>query len=93
MAMQPELSATMAACLAAAYEHGGRLVHFVGGYWSWPDCPRDHNGVPVEHFGTSTVQGLIRRERLAYSQWRDGRHQRFPVEATVTPDQSEATPR
>jgi hypothetical protein len=81
------LSATMAIALAESIEHGGALVRHAGGYWSFPGCPRGpNNGVPEWNVGTSTVEALVARGQLYYSQWRRGRAgRRFPIAAAVTP--------
>jgi hypothetical protein len=83
MADKP-LSATMAACMVETIDHGGRLVRHVGGYWSWPGCPkRQNDGLPETYFGTTTIEALVARGELEYIKWRDGRNGRFPVAAAV----------
>jgi hypothetical protein len=72
------LSIEMAVCLAHAYEHR-KLVRYVGGYWAEPNAPRRADGIPVDYFTTPTIQGLIRRERLEYVEWKEGRGGRFPI--------------
>lgn len=83
MSKREEISALMAAALAMAHDHGGELTRYVGGYWSWRSCPRDHNGHPVDYFGASTIEGLVARKRLEYSEWKDGRNSRFPIAAKI----------
>lgn len=80
--MKPEISATMAACLDFAAEHGGKLVRHSGGYWTSQDCPRTR-GVPDRYFGEPTVEALVLRGRLRYSDFRGRRNSPFPVEAEV----------
>lgn len=87
--MTTKITATMAAALAMAHEHGGKLVRHAGGYWTWEGCPRDC-GRFLDWVGTPTVEGLVKRGRLEYSEFRDGSHGRFPVAAILTPDK-EAT--
>ena len=79
MTKRDEISATMAAALALAMEHGGKLSRHSGGYWSYAGW-RHGNG---EYFGTTTIESLVARGRLRYSQWRDGRSGQFPVEVEV----------
>lgn len=78
-----QLSATMAICMAETMEQGGKLIRHAGGYWSWPNCPRGHDGLPVTRFGTKTVEALVARKEMTYVEWRDGRIGRFPIAAQV----------
>jgi len=81
-----EISATMAAALAMASEHGGKLTRYVGGYWSFAGVPRrQHDGVPEEYFGTTTIAGLVGRDRMRYCNWREGRGGQFPIEVEIIP--------
>lgn len=89
MPRQDEISATMAACLAMASERG-KLVRYVGGYWSFAKAPRDHNGHPTEYFGTSTVDGLVKRKRLAYCEYQPGRKGEFPIAAKLVEAEADA---
>ncbi len=84
--MTKEISATMAICLAMAHDHGGKLTRYVGGYWSWKGVARNQNGNPIEYAGTSTVEALVSRKRLTYSDWKDGRNGRFPIAVEIVPD-------
>lgn len=81
MSAKRGLSPTMAAAIDFARRHGGVLARFVGGFWSFHSCTRDHNGVPTEYFGTTTIEALVARGAMEYSAWREGRGGRFPVEA------------
>jgi hypothetical protein len=76
------LSATMAAALGETIERGGKLVRYVGGYWSTAGIERNA-GVPIWYVGASTVQALERRGRLRYTDWQEGRRGRFPIGAEV----------
>ncbi len=78
------LSAVMVAALDLADQHGGKLVRYQGGYWA--PGGRSHPSINGgEHAGTSTVEALVARGRMAYTQHRAGRRpgNPFPVEATV----------
>jgi hypothetical protein len=66
-----------------AVDHGGKLIKFSGGYWTFPDCPRS-GGLPTEYYGTTTIEALVRRGRLQYTEWINGRRLRFPVVASLT---------
>lgn len=81
--MPDNITAAMAVALATATENGGALVRYVGGYWARAGAERDHNGVPVDHAGTATVEALVRRGRLKYTEWKEGRGGKFPVRAEV----------
>ncbi len=80
-----EISATMAIALGTALEHGGTLVRYAGGYWAPAGSLRDHNGVPLEHFGSTTIAGLVARGRMQFSLYRERRRhpKPFPIEAKV----------
>lgn len=83
--MAKKLSATMVSALDDATAHGGTLVRFQGGFWSWPNVARTpHDGVPVDWVRPSTVAALVDRGEMTYSEWKEGRNGRFPIAATVT---------
>lgn len=73
----------MAIALGMAHEHGGKLVRYIGGFWSYEKAPRGHDGNPIDHVGTSTVESLVKRGRLRYSEWKQGAHFKFPVVAEL----------
>lgn len=78
------LTAPMAIALDETVAHGGKLIRHQGGYWSWPGCPRrEHDGMPEEWFGTTTIDALVDRGRLQYTEYKDGRGHRFPIVAEV----------
>ncbi len=54
------------------------------GYWTWQGCPWN-GSAPQQYFGTTTVDGLVRRGYLHYSQWRrkTKRHGQFPIEVEI----------
>lgn len=84
MGVKKGLTDPMFACVNMTHDHGGKLIRFVGGYWSWEGVARhSHNGNPVEYCGTSTVEALVKRGYLEYSEWRDGRTQRFPITVKI----------
>ena len=78
-----QLSDTMAEVLGETMAHGGRLERHVGGYWTWPDCPR-LGGQWAWYAGTSTIEALVKRGYMAYTKHRRGRLGDFPIEATLT---------
>jgi hypothetical protein len=83
MTWRAEISATMRMAVLVTRERG-KLVRFPGGYWSYEGCPWD-GATPQTYFGTTTIQGLVRRGVLRYSQWRrkSRQHGEFPVEAVL----------
>lgn len=81
--MSKKISATMAIALGLAHEHRGYLVRYVGGFWSWEGAPRDHNGHPIDYVGTSTIESLVKRGELQYTEWKEGRGGKFPIIATL----------
>lgn len=80
--MSDQLSATMAIVLAETIDHGGKLERHAGGYWTYPGCPRSwtrHDWSAP----TTTIEALVRRGKLEYTEWRDGRKGKFPIAASV----------
>jgi hypothetical protein len=78
------LSATMAEALGETVRLGGELIRLQGGYWTYPNCPRS-NGFPDWYAGASTIQALVDRGEMEFTEWRDGRHGRFPIRVKATP--------
>lgn len=78
------LTPTMRRCIRSASANGGKshgtLTRYPGGYWRAKAT--DSRWAPW--FNTSTVEGLVRRGLAEYTQWREGRNGRFPVEMTLT---------
>jgi len=81
---KPKISATMAIALAEASENAGQLIRYHGGLWAKRNAERDHYGNPIDHCGTSTIEALVKRGEMVYTEWKEGRNGRFPVVATVT---------
>jgi hypothetical protein len=53
-----------------------RIVRFPGGFWEiMGNAPS---------FGTKTVQALVDRGIAKYTDWKDGRNGKFPVEARLS---------
>jgi hypothetical protein len=73
----------MSNALALARHHGGRLVRYVGGYWSFENAPKTWRGNPVEYAGSNTIDALVRRGRLEYTEWKEGRKFRFPIAVKI----------
>jgi len=69
----------MQGALAHACNHGAKLVRFPGGFWAREGWTL-HSGI---YYGTTTVQALVDRGRMKYTKWQEGKHGRFPIEATV----------
>lgn len=76
------LSPTMLECLKSCRDWGGSIHRHPGGYWG-AAAFKLH-----ETFGTSTVDGLVRRGELEYTEWQEGRNGRFPIRATIKQSQS-----
>jgi hypothetical protein len=79
------LSATMAAGLADIIERGGKIIRHQGGWWTEPGAtPRATIGHPFDWWiGGSTVQALVRRGEIEYTEWKQGRGLNFPIAAAV----------
>jgi hypothetical protein len=83
--MANELSPTMRQAIDYALKHseGVRenavLVRFPGGFWglrTWK---------PSEiWFGTTTVEGIVKRGAGEYVKWQEGKHGKFPIEVQIT---------
>jgi hypothetical protein len=80
------MSATMTAALGEVGKHGGKLVRHPGGFWSYDGCPARWDGLPTWWVDTGTVNALERRGRITFTEWKEGRNRRFPIEATVVND-------
>lgn len=80
-----DLSATMAATLAEAIEHGGKLVRHQGGYWTRPGAVMSATiGHPFDWWvGTATLNALVSRGKMRFTEYREGRGYRFPIAAEV----------
>ena len=74
-----ELSQKMQQALSYAIKNGGSLRRYQGGYWAMEHW-RSHEW---PWFGTSTVEALVSRGVMSYSEWMEGRNGRFPVAAVV----------
>ena len=74
-----ELSQKMQQALSYARRNGGQLRRYQGGYWAMEHW----RGHEWPWFGTSTVEALVARGAMSYSEWMEGRNGRFPVSAVV----------
>lgn len=75
----PALSETMLAAVTHAKTQGGCLVRYPGGYWC-RDGLMDH---AYPWWGTPTVEALVKRGVMEYTEWQEKPHSRFPIRATV----------
>jgi hypothetical protein len=75
-----EVSKKMQQAMLYALVNGGKLRRYRGGFWAMENWR--HGQLPW--FGTSTVEALVSRGLMSYSEWRDGRKGRFPVAAVVS---------
>lgn len=74
--MTERLSPEMVNCLEYATAGGGTIIRFPGGFW------RTDRQSPVS-YGTPTIAALVKRGKMDYSEWKEGRNGRFPVAATI----------
>jgi hypothetical protein len=63
--MNAKISPTMQKALAVAREHGGVLVYWQGGFWTWEGCPSRCRGIPSWSVETGTIKALVKRGWLA----------------------------
>lgn len=78
--IKDELSPTMQDAINFANEHGGTLTRYPGGFW----CKSGLNGWTRPWFGTTTIEALVKRGRMEYTEWFEGSRAKFPVAAKVT---------
>ncbi len=78
-----ELTPTMKDALHQIYCHGGMVERRPGGYWTWPQC-LSNGGVPLTYYGTTTIEALVTRGKLEYTNHQTGRRGSFPIGAKVT---------
>lgn len=79
--VKPEpITAVMAAALAQAMECGG-LTRRAGGFWGPPGTKT----TGPECFGTPTIEGLVARGRLKYTEYKEGRLGPFPIRVGFEP--------
>lgn len=83
------MTKVMEEALAKAIAHGGELVRWKGGFWTYRDCPvkSEERGyrVPVWHAGTQTVDGLIDRQKLEVIERGGHVGVGYPVRVKVAP--------
>jgi hypothetical protein len=66
----------MTALLAWIRERGGEIVRFPGGFWTVEPWGQ-------KTWGTSSVEALVKRGVLEYSEWKENRNGRFPIRARI----------
>lgn len=76
------LSTTMAAALADTHDRGGVLMRQPGGFWTKPGEPYTGSGY-AWWINTPTVQALVIRGLMEYTEWKEGRNGRFPVQVKL----------
>lgn len=73
----------MATAIAEALDHGGELVRWKGGFWTYPNCPIVQSNqlynVPAWYIGWRTVLALEKRGALEIAEWRGTFAIRFKV--------------
>lgn len=66
----------------ARLQSGGKLYRHPGGFWSHQDF-RKHPNIHYAHWGTPTIEALVRRGVAKYTASQNGRNGEFPTEATI----------
>ncbi len=82
-----QLSPKMQKAYSRLLKHG-RLIKYTGGFWSAPGVEIRHSHitntpVPAWHFGTQTIQGLIRRKLIKVVRERKWEDKVYPVEVAL----------
>lgn len=68
----------MLTAVEKARKFGGKLHRHPGGFWQGPKFEQwEWNA------GTRTVQALVDRGVAEYTEWKEGRSGRFPIEMTL----------
>ena len=79
-----DLTATMVEALDEAMKAGGRLVRHQGGYWTPPGVTMRGGGSPFDWWAsTPTINALVARGRMHFTELREGRNGSFPVAVEV----------
>lgn len=81
MSAAVEISETMAKAIHFAQKCGGKLTRHPGGFWRDDGPAMDRWG--GTWFGTPTVEALVKRGLMTYTQWKESGNSRFPIEATL----------
>ena len=71
------LSPSMREALFFVEKHAGRIRRYPGGFWTNPEKYEQPT------FGTKTIEALVTRGYLFYSEWKQGRRGIFPIEAKL----------
>lgn len=63
------LSPTMQAILAEIERRGGEIECWIGGFWTYPGCPKgdqlpDGTPIPEWYASSDTIRALVRRGKL-----------------------------
>ncbi len=74
-----KLTQTMCATIALAREHDGKLYRFPGGFWYASKTELYGR----KHFGTPTIEALVKRGLAEYTEWKEGARGKFPIEMTL----------
>ncbi len=85
-----EFSKKMQQAMLFAMANGGKLRRYRGGFWAMEAWKKGQ----YPWFGGSTVEALVSRGLMAYTEWREGRKGNFPVAVVVlepsnTPEHSQ----
>lgn len=83
MAKALKMSATMAIALDFAMESKGELVRYQGGFWAPRGMPMQPHGAPADYVNTTTIEALVARGKLKYTEFRTGRNGEFPIAVAV----------
>lgn len=75
------LSQTMRALLDCIAEHGGEIERFPGGYWTVAKTVAQFGAQRT--WGTTSIEALVSRGMLEYTEWKENRAGRFPVAARI----------
>lgn len=85
MTFDPRLTRPMEIAMADIARIGGTVERKPGGYWVRPGVAWSSSTGWGLSIPTTTVQALVRRGKLAYTEHQEGRRGKFPIRAAIPP--------
>jgi hypothetical protein len=79
------LTSTMLDCLDYCRTNGGSIHRHPGGFWGALAFER------FASYGTSTVEALVRRGELEYTEWKERKFGPFPITAAIKQQPDDST--
>lgn len=77
--MKKSISPTMQELIRYMTENDGKIERHPGGFWA----RKGWTGVSEINYGTTSVQALVSRGLADYTDWKENRGERFPIQAML----------